>query len=251
MPDTYPGPQPPPAYKKRLDPVPRISNLKANPAGRPIMLKTPPKILILDGIFGSHHRWESLRRKLDKEVAETSIWEYDNRGHTAPSVLGQRLAEWLDKEPKEVAFVGYSMGGMIVREAARLRDDKKIKAAAFLHCPHQGTMLGQAGAWLNLPAAKELKMGSDFLRGLPKHRFPILTTWSPYDLVIIPGVSASMACEKSVRIDIPAHNAPVWAPSIHREVMGFLGKHLQPAGEALTPENKAGRTGEHPEKSPT
>lgn len=188
---------------------------------------TDVKILILDGILGNHKRWEKLRVRLSESVAESIIWKYDNSGMSAPSELAKDLAGWVEAQDSSVAFVGYSMGGIVVREAARLLGDRKIKAAALLHCPHQGTLLGKLGQLASLPAARELATGSEFLNKLPNHKFPILATWCPYDLVILPGNSASMACEQNLRVNIPAHNAPVWAEVVHRAVEKFLHRHIQ------------------------
>lgn len=180
------------------------------------------KIAILEGMWGNHTRWEPFRRRVSETIAEAVIWKYDNSGKTPPSELAKRLADWVASQTEDFAFVGYSMGGIIVREAARLLGDKQIVAAAFLHSPHQGSVFGQI---FDSPATRELAPGSALLAGLPTHTFPVMATWCPFDLVVVPGNSASLPCERNVRIDIPAHNAPVWAEQVHREVLSFLGEY--------------------------
>jgi len=177
------------------------------------------KILILEGIWGNHTRWEKFRKRASSEIAEAAIWKYENSGNTPLSELAKKLADHISSQTEEVALVGYSMGGIICREAARLLNDEQIAAAAFLHSPHQGSVFGKI---FDSPATRELAPGSELLAGLKPHKFPVMATWCPFDLVVVPGNSASLPCERNIRIDIPAHNAPVWAGIIHREVTAFL-----------------------------
>ncbi|HEY5813609.1 MAG TPA: hypothetical protein VIT23_13255, partial [Terrimicrobiaceae bacterium] len=39
--------------------------------------------LIIDGIWGSHKRWERLRSRIAKEVGPCKIWRYDNSGRAS------------------------------------------------------------------------------------------------------------------------------------------------------------------------
>jgi len=175
--------------------------------------------LILDGIWGNHKRWEPLKHRISNSVGQCSIWRYDTSGKTRPSESAKVLSEWIAKREEPVALVGYSMGGIVSREAARILGDKGISAAALLHCPHHGTLWGDV---VKSPATEELRPGSDLLQSLPQHTFPTMTTWCPFDLVVVPGSSAKLSCTKSFRIDIPAHNAPVWARSVHDKIIQFL-----------------------------
>jgi len=179
------------------------------------------KIVILDGIWGNHTRWEPFRKKLADSISETVIYTYDNSGRVTITELAKAFAKWMTEQKDELAIIGYSMGGIVAREAAKLNEDRHIVAAAFLHCPHQGSLCGRV---FDSPATRELAPGSNLLAKLPAHKFPIMTTWTPFDLVVVPGNSASLQCERNIRIDIPAHNAPVWSGHIHKAVIKFLSE---------------------------
>ena len=79
----------------------------------------PTRTLILDGIWGSHSRWERLRSRIAADVGPCTIWRYDNSGRTSIESLGSALASELHRMNVPVNLVGYSMGGLVIREAFR------------------------------------------------------------------------------------------------------------------------------------
>lgn len=177
---------------------------------------------ILDGIWGWHTRWEKLRHSLEKSGGAGHIWQYDNSGKTSLEVVAGRLVEELRSLDQPFHLVGYSMGGLVIREAMRQAPELPLKKAAFLHSPHNGSF---AAHFLPLPACREMRPGSEFLKRLNAHDWshPTLVTWCATDLVILPGYSARWArATYTVQSHIPAHAWPVLSRSIHRRVTKFL-----------------------------
>ncbi len=181
-----------------------------------------PKTLILDGFWGWNSRWEDFRSQIDHQVGPCQIWHYDNSGRTSIEQLGARLAEELRKPNAPRNLVGYSMGGIVIREALRQTPEFHPDKVALLHSPNYGTIVAYL---LPLPALVEMRPGSTFMKRLdaaPWH-IPTLATWCPGDLIVVPGSSGRWKkAQQTIRSDVPAHAWPMVSPSIHRAVIRFL-----------------------------
>lgn len=186
----------------------------------PIHLK--PKTLILDGFWGWNSRWENFRNEIDHQVGPCQIWHYDNSGRTSIEQLGARLAEELRKPNAPRNLVGYSLGGIVIREALRQAPEINLDKVALLHSPNYGTLVAYL---LPLPALIEMRPGSAFMKRLdaaPWHT-PALATWCPGDLIVVPGSSGRWKkAQQIIRSDVPAHAWPMLSPGIHRAVIRFL-----------------------------
>lgn len=180
------------------------------------------KTVILDGIWGWHSRWEKLRARLEAATGSCAIWKYDNSGRTPLEQLGGDLCAALRKFDAPFCAVGYSMGGLVIREALRQDPRLPLRRAAFLHTPHAGSL---AAHLLPLPAGQDMRPGSAFLRRLDAAAWtvPTLATWCPGDLVVLPGRSARWTGAKHIlRSDVPAHAWPLVSGSIHARIAAFL-----------------------------
>ncbi len=181
------------------------------------------KTYILDGIWGSHRRWEGLRQRVETNLGPCEIWRYDNSGRTSLEVEGARLREELGQITMPLNLVGYSMGGLVIREALRGAADLSVRRAAFLHCPHRGSL---AAHTLGLPACREMRPGSAFLKRLNESPWsiPTLATWCAWDAVILPGHSGRWERATTLlQSHMPAHAWPVISPGLHRAVIDFFG----------------------------
>lgn len=177
---------------------------------------------ILDGIWGSHSRWEILRRRIEKTGGACRIWRYENSGRTSLEVEGGRFREELAGTDGPLNVIGYSMGGLVIREGLRRAPDLPVRRAVFLHCPHNGSLAAHA---LSLPACREMRPGSEFLRRLDEARWgiPTLATWCALDAIVVPGHSARWArASVTLQSHVPAHAWPVLSPGIHTAVVRFL-----------------------------
>jgi hypothetical protein len=200
------------------------SGLPAFPkeASKPRAPKNVTQTLIIDGIWGSHRRWERLRTRIAKEVGPCTIWRYDNSGRVSIEALGSVLSSELKRLDGPVNLIGYSMGGLVIREALRQKPELKVRKIALLNSPNHGS----AAAFLvPLSACREMRPGSTFLRQLnaAPWKYPTLVTWCPYDLMVFPGSSGRW--EKAsvlLRSDVPMHLWPVFSVEIHRSITAFL-----------------------------
>ena len=188
-------------------------------------------VLILDGIWGNHSRWKRLARTLEARGANAKIWGYDNSGKTGLAENGRLLRAELRKNKSPTHLVGYSMGGLVLREALRKLETPAIGKVATINSPHEGSLFACA---VDLPATRDMRPGSPFLRALAAADwpFPTLAVWCPLDLAVFPGASARWKkASLHIRSDIPAHVWPVFSPSLHRKIADFL---LGPRGEQQT-----------------
>jgi triacylglycerol lipase len=189
---------------------------------KPRAQKEVTQTLIIDGIWGSHKRWERLRSRIEKEVGPCAIWRYDNSGRVSIETLASALTSELKRINRPVNLVGYSMGGLVIREALRQKPDSRVQRIALLNSPNHGS----AAAYLvPLSACREMRPGSPFLRQLnaAPWNYPTLVTWCPYDLMVFPGSSGRW--EKAnvlLRSDVPMHLWPVFSVEIHRFITAFL-----------------------------
>ena len=184
----------------------------------------PTQTLILDGIWGSHSRWERLRSRIAKDVGPCTIWRYDNSGRTSIESLGAALASELQQMNAPVNLVGYSMGGLVIREAFRQMPKLQVRRVALLNSPHNGSA---AATLIPLAACRDMRPGSAFLKRLNAEApwtHPTLATWCPFDLMVVPGSSARWKqASLLLRLDIPMHIWPVLSVRTHRSIADFLG----------------------------
>jgi len=182
-----------------------------------------PRTYILDGIWGYHARWEGLRSRLEREVGPARIWRYNNSGMVSLETLGKELATELEKIDGPVNLIGYSMGGLVVREALRQAPDLEARNIVLLHSPNRGSLNGHLLPML--PACREMQPGSAFLRRLDETPWsrPTFVTWCPWDLMVFPGTSACWSkATECLRCEMPMHNWPVLSRSVHSAVVKFL-----------------------------
>lgn len=206
-------------------------SLPARSAEPPNPRSTKPvtQTLIIDGIWGSHKRWERLRSRIAKEVGPCKIWRYDNSGRASIESLGSALSSELKRLSAPVNLVGYSMGGLVIREALRQMPRLNVRRVALLNSPNYGSA---AAFLLPLSACREMRPGSTFLKQLnaAPWEIPTLATWCPYDLMVFPGSSGRWEKASVVlRSSMPIHLWPVVSVEIHRSVTAFLASNDEPA----------------------
>lgn len=180
--------------------------------------------VILDGIWGWHTRWEPLRRNIEAGIGPCRIWRYENNGSVPIEELGARLAADLRAMDAPFFAIGYSMGGLVVREALRQDPALRLKRAVLLNSPHRGSMVAHL---LPLAACRDMRPGSPFLQRLNETPwpYPTLASWCPADLMVFPGHSARWAIATQIlRCDMPLHEWPVVSGGIHRRVVAFLAE---------------------------
>jgi pimeloyl-ACP methyl ester carboxylesterase len=185
-----------------------------------------PTTLILDGIWGRPGRWETLRRRIEKDVGPATIYRYRSSGMTSLKTLGLGLADHAMSLGTPVNFVAHSMGGLVVRSAIRQEPRLRVGRVCMMCSPLSGTLMAYG---LPLKAVREMRPGSGFLRWLAESddrwNWPTMCVWCRGDLMILPNRSSDFArATERLVSPVPAHNWPRWSVGLQRRVVEFLGK---------------------------
>ena len=173
---------------------------------------------ILDGIW-VRVCWNGLRKRI---AGECSIWRYDNTGITSLHKLGKEFAAEIVRH-ETVNLIGFSLGGLVVREALRLAPTAKVQRVVLINSPHRGTETARFLPFL--PGCRDVMPGSAFLRRLDaaEWNYETLAIWCPGDLMVIPGWSAKFEkATELLRCDVPAHAWPVVSKRHHDAIVRFL-----------------------------
>jgi len=190
----------------------------------PPLARNLGRTYILDGIWGNHVRWVPLCRRIGDDCRN---WHYDNSGKTPISVLGAELAAELStnvESGKTVNLVGFSLGGLMIREALRIAPETPVRRVVLIHTAHRGSETGRL-APPALPACRDIIPNSTFLRRLDtaEWNYETLAIWCPGDLMVIPGWSAKFPKATTLlRCDVPAHAWPVVSKTYHDTIVRFL-----------------------------
>lgn len=145
----------------------------------------------------------------------------------------QRLTELTGQAP---LLVGHSMGGLVIRSWLASQPE----AAALQHevitigSPHHGTALARLA---RSPAAIEMRLGSDFLRGLmaretQARRSRLTCYWSVCDNIVFPASAATLAGAHNIALQGLPHVGLAMAAPVLNDVLQRLG--AQARGQALS-----------------
>jgi len=177
---------------------------------------------LLDGWLGSPRRLARLQRNLSPTPGSCRIWNYDTSGHSSLESLALNLSSELAASPDPVNLVGFSMGGIVIREALRQNPALPVRSITCLNTPHHGTA---PALFLSRTALRELRPGCPFLQRLNNTRCPVpfLNLWCPGDLVVIPGRNARHPeADEEICSWMPAHVWPLFSGDLHRTIKSFL-----------------------------
>ncbi|WP_239014539.1 esterase/lipase family protein [Archangium violaceum] len=156
-----------------------------------------------------------------------------NDGAAPISVLAGQVAEAAGRlrartGRARIDVVAFSMGALVSRYyLQRLEGRNHVRRFVSISGPHAGTLTG----WLRAnPGARDMRPGSDLLRGLAADESPfgdvqVFTLWTPLDLMILPARSSQLAGARERTIPVILH------PLMLRD-----GRVLRSVEEALTVE---------------
>lgn len=103
----------------------------------PVNGATPPKVLLVHGIWNARHWLAPFAMRLRREGLAPELFGYDSVLRD-PEQAGDRLIARLRCEPVEL-LVGHSLGGLIILEALRRAPDLPVKRVVCLGSPLCGS----------------------------------------------------------------------------------------------------------------
>lgn len=129
---------------------------------------------------------------------------------------------------RSIILVGISMGGIIARLATIHPAFINITHLVTISSPHAGTWSAYFGVG---PAAHQLRIGSDVLRGLASQPFtcPVTAIWTPDDALILPPTSGKLPRAETIAVSGYTHLAVVQAPAVEAAILRLAMPYLHAA----------------------
>ncbi len=177
-----------------LEPVRRrFDNVEIAPAVNPRL------VMLLPG-FGAHPirmRW--MARQLEKAGHTAKRWgEGYNLGATADRVrkVEERLVELYRRNGEPIVLIGWSLGGVMARELAKLHPDKVAKVIT-MGSPFSGSPRANNG-WRAYQAIAGHRVDEPQIETVVAQKPPVETValWSPRDGVVHPRCACGRAGER-------------------------------------------------------
>lgn len=214
----------------------RDTRAQLDPTGSVVSGTPTGFVLIVPGHGGNKESVEPLATTLSRYGWKTLIIDIGT-GTGDITVNSQKVADEakrLHGEGQTVSLVGYSEGGLIVRQAIQLGAAPYVSRVATIASPHEGTKIAELGVLLKSPECQEacaqMAPGSDFLSSLPiagdETRW--LSVYSTSDEVIRPYESSVLSGATSFPVQdaCPAakldHGGVVRSPTVASTVSIFL-----------------------------
>ena len=145
-------------------------------------------------------------------------------GQVGIDQLARQLGDYIASSlaaAKKIDLVGFSMGGLITRYyLQKLGGHQRVEHYISIAAPNGGTLTAYG---LPLPAARQMRFHSDFLRDLDANveilnQLKTTVIWTPMDLMIIPANSSRLACAGEHKISVPMHQLMVSSEKVFRTV---------------------------------
>ncbi|MEO1228330.1 MAG: alpha/beta fold hydrolase [Myxococcota bacterium] len=126
---------------------------------------------------------------------------------------------------RQIDCVAHSMGGLVARLAEAGRKEPRIRRLVTLGTPHHGTQVALVALG---PAARDMRPGSEVIRGLPPPPpGQLVSISSTHDFMVIPPESARVAPEgRDVVVRHVGHLALLTDHEVSLEVVRALGEDI-------------------------
>jgi triacylglycerol lipase len=128
-----------------------------------------------------------------------------------------------------VHVVAHSMGGLVMRRALHVDPQLPVASVVTLGTPHHGSMMASFGI---SPAARQMRIGSAFLAGLPAEPpVPFISISSGMDNVVLPNEHAVFGC-RSIQLDDVGHLSLLYSQRVFEAVVDELHRQTREARPA-------------------
>jgi triacylglycerol lipase len=190
-------------------------------------------ILFVHGIAGDEKDYKPLIDFLKtKEFDKFYEFKYASRIGIHPiKVIAKELAEYIEKNIKEekINIIALSQGGIIA--LAYLKYFFPIPNGKNLHinklfticAPHRGSMVAKM---LNWPGIIDLRPNSELLKDLEtfvkEGRVNLYSVYTPFDLMVFPGINAKPMFGKTKMVLAPFHVSAFYWPSTKKFILDNL-----------------------------
>lgn len=166
--------------------------------GRPVM--------VLPGMFTSDRRTTMLRRVLGKAGYAAHGWELGHNWPGKHDMLDQvveRASALADANGQPVTLVGWSLGGLLAREAAKRVPDR-VSAVMTLGSPFSGDpRSNRAWRFYEVTARQRIEDSPFFGQLATKPPVPTIAIWSDQDGIIAADAARGLDGERDRAVQVP------------------------------------------------
>lgn len=189
---------------------------KARQSKRMTPIKDASPVVLVPGYRDNSVVFRRLNQFLSETGFETHpLTLHPSDGRVPLNELAQQVDSYIennfDKSCK-VNFVGFSMGGIVVRYyLQRLGGLPRAERLITLGSPHRGTWMAY---YSDRPGVRQMRPNSSFLQDLAQDedqldQIPFTSIWTPLDLTIVPSSSSVTNAGQHKRLLLPYHRALV------------------------------------------
>jgi pimeloyl-ACP methyl ester carboxylesterase len=183
-------------------------------------------VIVLPGLFTGDARTRMLRRVLSKAGYRAFGWGMGRNMPIKPDILerfGVKVASIHAETGQAVTLVGWSLGGIIAREFAKIRPDL-VREVITLGSPYSGPPRANR-AWRVYELFSDHKVDQPPIAARLEIKPPVKTTaiWSPRDGIIPPRGARGLAHERDAEIEVNCgHFALTCAPDALAAILGVM-----------------------------
>ena len=186
-------------------------------------------LVLVHGIFDTGALFNRMARHFQGRGWRTVAPSLHPRsGAAGLDVLAEQLKAVIDREvpPEEpLSLVGFSMGGLVSRYyLQRLGGLARARRFVAVSTPQHGSFWARC---VPSRGGRQMRPESDFLRDLNGDldslaRIPVLSLWTPLDLMILPATSSLIPIGETRRIVVPLHTLMLHDRRVFAAVAEFL-----------------------------
>src|SRR5215510_14256682 len=195
--------------------VTTASSLAAENAAYAMAHRNP--VLLVHGFRDDAKKMQAMARALRRDGWTVLTPTLSPSGcQVGNEVLAQQLADFIEANVpsnRRCDLVGFSMGGIVCRYyLQRLGGISRVDRFVAISAPEHGTWWASTcpSESQRSPGAAQLRPDSPFLQDLNNDaqmldQVRFTTTWTPFDLMILPATSSRMPVGSETKLWVPAH----------------------------------------------
>lgn len=167
-------------------------------------------VVLVHGIWKDSSAFQTMSRYLWKRGFQAFAIDLEpNDGSEGIEILAEQLADFVKEIGAPVNLVGFSMGGLVSRYyIQRMGGSEHVRRLITIGTPHHGTLVASLGL---SQAAQQMRIGSPWMIDLNRDVDTLLkhdpaSIWTPFDLMVLPNVSAKLPVGRTYRIPVLIHH---------------------------------------------
>lgn len=185
-------------------------------------------ILFIHGFTGWRFHYSPVVSFLKKKgLKKFYEFNYEKRfGQVSLKEIAKDLDKFIKDNvtEKQISIVAISQGGLIAHYYLQ-NYKNRVRKCISICTPYKGVW------WANLssrPGLKDLRHKSEFVKDIESNikkeskKTKSYSIWTPFDIIVFPGISAKLKGSKSKMVLAPEHHLAFWSQGTKKAVWSFL-----------------------------